>query len=148
MPFLCDAEELVKLFEGWSATPYRDIAGHWTNGYGHLMADDEPGAAIDRKQGRALLRTDLAPAVHAVRTLVTVPINACQEAALISFTFNEGVRAFAESTLLRMLNRGDMHGAAQQFLRWDKYHDPKTHKLVVSKGLAKRRAKEREIFLS
>ena len=148
MPFLCDAVELVKRFEGWSAVPYQDIAGIWTIGYGHVFTEGESRAAIDRKQGRALLRTDLAVAVHAVRTLVTVHINACQEAALISFTYNEGAKDFTESTLLRMLNRGDMHGAAQQFLCWDKYHDPKTHKLVVSKGLAKRRAKEREIFLS
>ena len=145
---LCNPVGLVMDFEGWSAVPYRDIAGHWTIGYGHLMADDEPRTEITREEGRALLRADLAAATHAVRKLVTVHISACQEAALVSFTFNEGIEAFTESTLLRMLNKGNLRGAAKQFPRWNKYRDPETHKLVVSKGLTKRRAKEREIFVN
>ena len=71
-----------------------------------------------------------------------VPIAQCQYDALSSFIFNVGPGAFANSTLLKLLNLGDYHGAADQFLRWNKGGGR------VLAGLVRRRAEERAIFIS
>jgi lysozyme len=41
-----------------------------------------------------------------------------QYEAMVDFTFNVGCGAFRKSTLLKKVNKGDMHGAAQEFFRW------------------------------
>ena len=45
------------------------------------------------------------------------------------------------------VNQCDFEGAADEFLVWNKVRNPKTGKLEVSKGLEKRRKREREIFV-
>jgi lysozyme len=49
--------------------------------------------------------------------------------------------------LLRKLNAGDKAGAADQFLVWNKYRDPKCGCLKVANGLSERRELERALFL-
>ncbi|EPF81527.1 lysozyme, partial [Acinetobacter gyllenbergii] len=49
--------------------------------------------------------------------------------------------AFKDSTLLKKLNAGDFMGAADQFPQWNKGGGK------VMKGLVRRRAAERELFL-
>ncbi|WFN60113.1 MULTISPECIES: glycoside hydrolase family protein [unclassified Synechococcus] len=71
-----------------------------------------------------------------------VPLAQCQYDALSSFIFNVGPGAFANSTLLKLLNLGDYHGAADQFLRWNKGGGR------VLAGLVRRRAEERAMFIS
>jgi lysozyme len=55
--------------------------------------------------------------LHVTR-LVRVQLTYQQKAALISFTYNVGRTGFAESTLLRRLNRGDFSGAASELAGW------------------------------
>jgi lysozyme len=83
-----------------------------------------------------------------VNNYVKVPLTQSQFDALVCFTYNEGTGALKESTLLRKLNAKDYHGAAYQFLLWDKITDPKTGQKVVCDTLILRRKKERELFLS
>jgi len=141
------AADLIAKLEGFSPTPYKDIAGRWTIGYGHLMQPGEPFTAIDHATALQLLQQDMASASAAVDSLVSVPLTPQQHAALVSFTYNVGVDAFRNSTLLRLLNAGDMQGAAQQFLVWDKYHSP-AGQLLTSPGLLARRQTEQQMFLS
>jgi lysozyme len=56
-------------------------------------------------------------------------------------TYNIGETAFKTSTLLAKLNKGDLNGAADQFAVWNKGGGQ------VLKGLVRRRAAERELFL-
>lgn len=70
-----------------------------------------------------------------------VSINQNQFDALVSLTYNIGEQAFKDSTLLAKLNKGDIKGAAEQFPRWNKGGGQ------VLKGLVRRRADERELFL-
>jgi len=58
-----------------------------------------------------------------------------------SFTYNVGVENLAVSTLLKLLNQGDVAGAAQQFKLWDHVGG------VVLPGLVKRRQAETNLFL-
>ncbi len=69
-------------------------------------------------------------------------------ASLTTPTYNIGVGAFADSTLLILLNQGDYNGAADQFLVWRMVRDPKPpHALKPSDGLLIRRQLERALFL-
>ena len=62
-----------------------------------------------------------------------------RRAALGSFVYNVGERQFSSSTLLRLLNSGDVLGACAQLSRWV-YAGGKQ-----LAGLVNRRAAEREL---
>ena len=68
--------------------------------------------------------------------------------ALASFIFNLGAGAFESSTLLKKINEGDKQGAANEFLKWDKFRNPVTKKLETLTGLTKRRVAEKSLFES
>lgn len=133
-------QRLIQGFEACSLQAYQCSARVWTIGYGHTSGV-KPGDRITVAQAEAWLAEDIAAAEKAVNTLVTVPLSQGQFDALCSFVFNVGRSAFASSTLLKKLNAGDIHGAADEFLRWV-HAGPK-----ALKGLKRRRAEERALFL-
>jgi len=137
---------IIEQSEGLSLKAYKDPAGHWTIGIGHLLTEGEDGADITREQAYELLQADLEEAMRLVESAVEVPINDNQFSALVSFTFNMGGGALRKSTLLKKLNAGDYEGAAGQFSRWTKA-GPKGMK-VDMKGLIKRRYAEEILFRS
>jgi lysozyme len=98
------------------------------------------GDRITELQAETLLRRDLEDAERTVNALVKVPLSQGQFDALVSFVFNVGQGAFADSTLLRLLNAGDYNGAEMQFQRWN-MNDGKP-----LAGLTKRRAAEAAMF--
>lgn len=61
--------------------------------------------------------------------------------AMACLAYNIGAAAFANSTLVRLFNAGDIQLAADQFLRWDKAGGKSV------KGLRRRRAAERALYL-
>ena len=65
---------------------------------------------------------------------------------MLSLTYNIGTGAFSTSTVLRKVNSGDIAGAADAFLLWDK--GTVDGQLVVIPGLLKRRQAERTVFLT
>lgn len=133
--------ELIAGFEGFSAKPYQDAVGVWTIGYGHTRGVGPNSKKITKAQALDFLQEDAAVAARAVRDLVDVPLTQNQFDALVSFAFNLGTGALAESTLLKKLNKGDYKGAAEQFSRW-------THAGGrVLAGLVTRRRVERHLFL-
>lgn len=136
--------DLIKGFEGLRLKAYRDSAGIPTIGYGHTKTA-RMGMKITGADAEELLRRDLATAEGAVNLRVEVPINQNQFDALVSFVFNLGGGAFRRSTLLRLLNAEDYAGAADQFPRWNKARVNGV--LVALKGLTRRRAAERALFL-
>ena len=133
--------------EGFSATPYFCQAGHLTIGIGHKILQGERFDTITMEQALNLLEKDLQPGYRAIDRLVRVKLTQQQQQALLSFIFNLGVGAFGNSTLLKKLNEGDYKGAGLEFLRWNKYTDPKTKELKVSAGLDDRRKRESAMFL-
>jgi lysozyme len=132
---------LIKRFEGLRLTAYDDGVGVWTVGFGHTKGV-QPGDKITEEQATDFLRIDVAEASDAVARLVTVALSQNQRDALISLVYNIGSGAFEGSTLLRKLNAGDHAGAADEFTRWNKGGGR------VLAGLVKRRAAERELFMS
>lgn len=139
------AAEIIKQFEGFSLKPYKDSAGRWTVGYGHLLRPNEPIAPITQARADELLEQDMKNARDAV-TAVKIPLTENQHAALVSLAFNIGAAAFRNSTLVKKLNARDFAGAADEFPRWNKITDPATGQKIQSAGLSNRRAQEKEIF--
>lgn len=131
--------DLIKQFEGLYLKAYRCPAGVPTIGYGHT-AGVAMGQTITQQQADDYLRRDVRQFERAVSRLVTVPLAQGQFDALVSFSFNLGEGALAQSTLLRLLNAGDYAGAAAQFDRWNKAGGR------VLPGLVRRRAAERALF--
>ncbi|WP_304622737.1 MULTISPECIES: lysozyme [unclassified Pantoea] len=104
--------------EGPAYEPYKDVAGVWTVCYGHTGADIVKGKTYTDRECDHLLWSDLQPVKKTVDSLIKVPLNEYQRAALYSFTYNVGTGSFSKSTLLKKLNKGDQAGACEELRRW------------------------------
>lgn len=137
--------DAIKEHEGLRLVAYLDSVGVWTIGYGDTGPDVVKGLTITKEEAEKRLRKRLVEFEGYVNTYVNVPLKQHQFDALVSLVYNIGPTNFKTSTLLKKLNAGDYIGAADQFLVWNKGRVD--GKLVVIKGLANRRAKERKQFL-
>lgn len=139
---------LIKAFEGFSAKAYRCVANVPTIGYGTTRYPDGRTVKdldeISEEQAEVFLRDECSDIAKEMDKLVKVPLNQNQADALISFCYNLGCGAFAESTLLKKLNQEDYQGAANELPRWNKAV-VKGVKQEVS-GLTRRRAEEKVLF--
>jgi lysozyme len=109
--------------EGLRLTAYRDSKGIPTVGVGHVNATPPVtvmGMTISRAQADVLLAADLAPMEAVVNAAAPrgIPQNAFD--AAVSLAFNIGAHGFAGSTVARKIASGDMSGAADAFLLWNK----------------------------
>ncbi len=165
-----EAIELIKSFEGIpdgdpstvNIDAYLDPLGIWTIGWGHAIR--APGGngwlrdpanlsvarslypgGITKQQAETLLAGDLLDTARDVLRLVKVDLDDGQLGALIAFTFNLGAGNLGTSTLLKKLNGGDLAGAADQFLAWNKGRINGV--LQPLAGLTRRRTAERALFL-
>ena len=145
---LCTA--IVKQFEGFRASPYLDSVGVPTIGYGTIQypggeAVQMSDPAITEPQGIQFLNYQLGLKADAIAPRFQRPVTLHQGAAMLSLTYNIGTGAFSTSTVLRDVNAGNIAGAADAFLLWDK--GTVDGKLVEIEGLFQRRAFERTFFL-
>lgn len=137
-----EALKLIKIFEGLRLHSYVCPAGKLTIGYGHTGADVKKNMVISIEKANEIFEKDIQKFSLAVETLIHVPITDRQFGALVSFAYNVGIAAFGKSTLLKTVNAKKSEDAASQFLRWVYVGKD------ISKGLEKRRAAERELFVS
>ena len=136
--------DLIKNFEGCKLEAYPDPATHGepiTIGVGHT-GGVKLGDVITKEQADEYLVNDVAHAANAVNQMVAVSITQGEFDALCSFAFNLGIGNLKNSTLLKKLNSGDIQGAADQFLVWNKAAGK------VMAGLTRRREAERALFLT
>lgn len=137
--------DLIKSFEGCQLKAYKCPAGVWTIGWGTTEpingVNPHEGMVITQQQADELLINNLKGYEDAVNKYVTYRINQNQFDALVSFAYNCGNGALKTSTLLKKLNAGDVQGAANEFLRWNKANGK------VLNGLTRRREAERKLFL-
>lgn len=148
----------IKKDEGVRQRPYQCPALLWTVGVGHVIDPNHAKVPLAERKAlpipagwdRALsmeeideiLRKDLARFEAGVTRLCPVKLTQGQFDALVSFSFNVGLGNLQNSTLRMKVNRGDMEGAAEQFLVWTKAGGK------VLPGLVKRRTHEKEMFES
>ena len=131
----------IARFEGFRAEEYNCLAGKRTSGYGHVIQPGEYFQAVSKPQAMVLLQRDAEREAAPVARYLTVDLPQYQQDALISLAFNCGGRSIARSTLMKRVNQGLTDEAAMEFLRWNKIAR------VESRGLARRRAAERTLFL-
>lgn len=137
--------DFIKREEGEKLTGYPDSRGIPTVGVGHTgNVNGKPvtvGMKISADQSSELLKGDLARVEDTIRNYVKSPLVQNQYDALCSFIFNIGKNAFKGSTMLKLLNKANYQGAADEFPKWKKSgNDPDI--------LLPRRQRERALFLS
>ena len=125
--------------EGFKTKAYADSKGLMTIGVGHLIKPDEAHlkeATLSIDQVEELLQSDLKWCDEVVTQAIKVPLNQNQYDALYSLCFNIGATHFRESTVVKKINQGDLAGAADAILMWNKPPE-----------LEGRRKRERALFL-
>ena len=132
---------LTKQFESCKLTSYRDTGGVLTNGYGNTHRVIE-GSTITQEQADRDLLMNVQDAEDAVNDFVKVTLTQGEFDALVDFTFNVGVNAFRNSTLLRLLNDAQYQAACDQLDRWNMDNGK------VYRGLVRRRDAEQALFLT
>jgi lysozyme len=133
------AATLTRPWEGRRHHPYMDIGGVKT------VCDGHTGQVEDRRYSDdecdALLMGDLAEAYGYVVKCIHVPLERHQAAALTDAVYNIGPAVVCGSTLQTLANRGDMVGACNQLMRWNRAGGREVL------GLTRRRAAERAMCL-
>lgn len=133
--------DFIKSVESFASHAYQD-AGGFSIGYGHYMGKQPVMQTVTPQQAEDLLVKDLQTAEAAVHNYVKVPITQNQHDAMVSLAFNIGSGAFMNSSVVRLLNAGDVQGAADAFRLWDKSQG------AVNNALVARRESERAVFLA
>ena len=140
---------LCKRFEGFSPTPYTCPAGVATIGYGNTFYEDGTKVTLQDKPItrseaelvliRSLSTQYLLSVLKASPRLITHPERL---GAITDFCFNLGAARYRASTLRKRIDAGDVEGAKEEILKWNKAGGR------VLPGLVKRRAAERALFLA
>ena len=131
---------MVGSFEGLRLAAYADPVGIPTICFGETKGV-RLGQRATLDQCNAMLASSLQTASHAVDDCIRAPLPDDRRAALVSFAYNVGRDAMCGSTMARKLNAGDVAGACNELLRWDKA------KGIRLPGLTRRRAAERDLCL-
>lgn len=109
--------------EGVFLHAYRDSVGVWTIGTGHTTAAGPPrvtpNLTITSAQNSAILLADLKPIEEQAAKYIKVTVTQNQYDAIISIVFNVGPK-FWSSTAMKRLNAGDVQGAANAIMLWNK----------------------------
>lgn len=136
---------MIKEFEGFRGSAYKDAVGKPTIGFGHLIKKGEVfPSRITIEQADSLIRSDLRDSVSAVNNFVTSKLSQNQADALVSFVFNIGGDKFKRSTLLRRINSNDFGLASKEFNKW--VYGKFGGTMTKLGGLVQRRKKESELF--
>ena len=128
-------------FEGTELSTYRDMGGVLTYCTG-ATENAAWGKTYTPAQCRAQLDRDLER--HAAGIAQCIPLASLPngpKVAFVSASYNIGVTGFCGSTMARKTNAGDMVGACNALLLWNKVGGKEV------RGLTRRRQAERELCL-
>jgi lysozyme len=133
---------LIQSFESLKLAAYQDQRGIWTIGWGHVSPSVVENLTCTPSEADAWFVDDTQTAVNEVNVVIATHCTQNQFDAMCSLCFNIGAHAFANSTLVKLMNAGDTAGAAAQFLVWDHVDG------APDAGLLRRRQAEQALFLS
>lgn len=103
--------------EGLRVTAYLDSVNVPTICYGETY-NVELGDVRTNSQCNSIFMSRLGSFALAVDLMVEPDLPPETHAALTSWAYNVGLEAARKSTLLRLLNSGDLAGACDQLLKW------------------------------
>jgi lysozyme len=132
---------IVKKYESFVPTVYKDSIGIDTVGFGHVVRPGESFSTITEEQAEELLAGDLSVRAATLEHYIKSPLNDNQFSAVLSLVFNCGVAPLV-GHLGTYLNAQQYNLAADEFVKWI---FAAGHKLP---GLLTRREAERTLFLS
>lgn len=132
--------KLLRVFEGCRLLAYTDIVGIWTICYGSTAGVKEGMRKTQTQCDQLLLNEAGRFMLRVVQLCPTLASQPAKLAAVTSFAYNVGLGAFKASTLRRKCLAREWGQAGAQFPRWDKAGGRRV------KGLAVRRAAERQVF--
>jgi lysozyme len=133
---------LVGAWEGLRTTAYRDVVGIPTVCFGETRGV-QMGDKYTVDECKAMLGDALAEFETGMRRCLTNPDKIPDKpyVAFLSLSYNIGTGAFCKSTVARRANAGDLRGACDAILAWNKAGGR------VIKGLVNRRQDERKMCL-
>lgn len=136
------AVALVGAWEGLRLVAYRDVVGVPTVCFGETRGV-KMGDRYTAEQCREMLGDALAEFETGMRRCLTAPdaIPPKPYVTFLSLSYNIGTGAFCRSTLVRKANQGDIRGACDEILKWNRAGGR------VLKGLTNRRKEEHRICL-
>jgi len=151
--------KMIAHHEGTRFKPYRCPARLWTIGVGHVIDPNHAKVPFEERNNLAvpegwnrvftmeevdaILAKDLERFERGV--LKYCPNAGTRQGwmdALVSFSFNVGLGTLQRSTLRQRHNRGDIGGAADEFLKYCKAGGK------ILRGLENRRKDERVLYIS
>jgi len=138
--------DLIKEFEGFRSSTYKDAAGVLTIGYGTTAAASvgiipAHGMTITEPEAAEYLHRAVDKFADQIKIAITQPCNENEFGAFVSLAYNIGPGAFRKSSVLRHFNNGDKAKAAASFEMWNKAGGK------VLAGLVRRRKAEKALFL-
>ncbi len=134
------AVQIIKEEETLQLEAY-ELGGVWLIGYGHLMLEGEKDV-INEQEAEDFLREDLHWCEGSIERYVDVPVTLNEFSAMVAFCYNVGSGKTRGSSIVKKVNVDDRPGAADAFLLWNRMNG------VVMSALAKRRARERTLFVT
>lgn len=122
---------------GYGFTYYQ--SGYLKNKFGR--SNVKIGDSIRQDEADAELEILVTNFAIYVDSLLVVEVSQKQFDSLVSLCYNIGKTAFKNSTLLRLLNKGDYSGAAAEFDKWVYAGG------VINTALVSRRKEEKALFV-
>lgn len=137
---------LIAFVSGWEGDEKVAYADKLAGGLptvcnGHTGPEVRVGDVWTKAQCDAILLKNLDAHGTGLLACVKVPLNQNQYDALTAWTFNVGVSAACNSTLVRVLNAGQYARACDELLRWNRAGGREV------RGLTNRRQAERALCL-
>ncbi len=143
LDFIVSFEGKLKRRSDGQYEAYRCQAGVWTIYVGCTVGVTD-GMVVDERQGREMLRAELAKHEAAVGKVVKGQITQDCYDALVSFSYNCGTGSMQK--VASVLNREGPKSAAAKLMEYCKFTNPQTKKLEVSRGLLRRRSAEARLI--
>ena len=139
---LATAVATVGAWEGVRTVAYRDVVGIPTVCFGETRGV-KMGDRYSIEECQSMLGDGLREFEHGMRACLREPDKLPDGAyvAFLSASYNIGTRAFCGSSMARLANAGDLRGACDALLRWNRAGGR------VVKGLTNRREAERKLCL-
>ena len=130
----------IATHEGYQDKAYIPVPGDVpTIGFGHTEGVKMGDKTTPVRSLQVLLEEIDSVYAQGVRKCVTAPLYQYEFGAYVSLSYNIGVKAFCNSTIVKKVNAEDYAGACASISDWNKQGGR------VLPGLVKRRAEERAI---
>jgi lysozyme len=138
------ATPMISEFEGRELQAYRDIVGVWTICDGETL-NVQPGDVATDAECDEKLRVRVNQFASGISTCLPPRLAPETMAAFTSGAYNFGVGGFCGSSMSSRALAGDLHGACDALLKWDKGTVKGVFRAIL--GLTIRRKAERALCL-